>query len=55
MILFGIPTNVQRFFAPVLRRLSRPIAAAVPTMVLALLLAPHRRCLKTIAGIVLGS
>jgi hypothetical protein len=54
MILFGIPPNVQGFFAPVLRRLSRPIAAALPTMVLALLLAPHRRCLKTIAGIVLG-
>ena len=27
---------------------------ALPVMVLALLLAPHRRCLKTLAGIVLG-
>jgi hypothetical protein len=54
MMLFGSPTTVQRFFAPVVQSLSRPIAAALPTMVLALLLAPHRRCLKTIAGIVLG-
>jgi hypothetical protein len=54
MILFGIPATVQRFFAPVLRGLSQPIAAALPSMILALLLAPHRRCLKTLAGIVLG-
>jgi Transposase DDE domain len=54
MILFGIPTTVQRFFARVGRHLSRPIRVALPVMVLALLLAPHRRCLKTIAGAVLG-
>jgi hypothetical protein len=54
MILFGIPQPVQRFFAPVVRHLSRPFRTALPAMVLALLLAPHRRCLKTLAGIVLG-
>jgi hypothetical protein len=54
MILFGIPQPVQRFFAPVVRRLPRPLRTALPAMVLALLLAPHRRCLKTLAGIVLG-
>lgn len=54
MILFGVPAAVQRFFARVSRRLSRPLRHALPIMVLALLLAPHRRCLKTIAGAVLG-
>jgi hypothetical protein len=54
MILFGIPHSVQRFFRPVLGPLTRPIRTALPAMVLALLLAPHRRCLKTLAGIVLG-
>jgi hypothetical protein len=54
MILLGIPRPVQRFFAPVLAGLARPIRNALPVMVLALLLAPHRRCLKTLAGIVLG-
>jgi hypothetical protein len=54
MILFDIPQPVQRFFAPVARYLSRPLRTALPVMVLALLLAPHRRCLKTLAGIVLG-
>jgi hypothetical protein len=54
MILFGIPTTVQRFFARVGRHVSRPIRLALPVMVLALLLAPHRRCLKTVAGAVLG-
>jgi hypothetical protein len=54
MILFGIPQPVQRFFAPVVRHLSRPLRTALPALVLALLLAPHRRCLKTLAGIVLG-
>jgi hypothetical protein len=54
MILYGIPHSVQRFFAPILPGLSRPIAHALPVMVLAFLLAPARRCLKTIAGAVLG-
>jgi hypothetical protein len=54
MILLGIPRPVQRFFAPVLRGLPRPTRNALPVMVLALLLAPHRRCLKTLAGVVLG-
>ena len=54
MRLLGIPHPVQRFFAPVLRGLTRPIRNALPVMVLALLLAPHRRCLKTLAGVVLG-
>ena len=50
MILLGIPQPVQRFFAPVLRRLPRPIRNALPVMVLALLLAPHRRCLLGLCG-----
>ena len=54
VILFGLPQPVQRFFAPVLRGLPRPTRRALPVMVLALLLAPHRRCLKTLAGVVLG-
>jgi hypothetical protein len=54
MILFGIPAGVQRVFARVGRTLSRPIRLALPVMVLALLLAPHRRSLKTIAGAVVG-
>src|SRR5271167_1967901 len=54
VILFGIPQPVQRFFAPVLRGLTRPIRNALPVLVLALLLAPHRRCLKTLAGVVPG-
>jgi hypothetical protein len=53
-MLFGIPPAVKSFFHPVLPGLSRPIARALPAMVLALLLAPHRRCLKTLAGMVLG-
>src|SRR3954465_3885036 len=55
MILFGIPRHVQRFFAPVRPRLSRPIRNALPAMVLALLLVPSRRCLKTLGGAVLGT
>jgi len=54
MILFDIPQPVQRFFAPVTAALSRPLRRALPAMALALLLAPHRRSLKTLAGIVLG-
>jgi hypothetical protein len=53
-MLFGIPRQVKSFFRPVRARLSKPIRRALPFMVLALLLAPHRRCLKTLAGMVLG-
>jgi hypothetical protein len=53
-MLFGIPQAVKPFFAPVVSGLSKPIRGALPVMVLALLLAPHRRCLKTLAGMVLG-
>jgi hypothetical protein len=55
MILFGIPTHVQRFFAVLRPELSRPIFGALPALVLALLLAPHRRCLKTLAAAILGA
>jgi hypothetical protein len=53
-MLFGVPAVVKAFFRPVTARLSKPIRRALPAMVLALLLAPHRRCLKTLAGMVLG-
>lgn len=54
MMLWGVPAEVKRFVQPVLRTASRPIAKAMPAMVLAFLLAPHRRSLKTIAGSVMG-
>lgn len=53
-MLFGVPQGIKVFFRPVRAELSKPIARALPTLVLALLLAPHRRCLKTLAGMVLG-
>ena len=53
-MLWGIPADVNRFFRPVLRDASKPIRNALAPMVLALLLAPHYRRLKTIAGMVLG-
>src|SRR6516225_8438297 len=53
-MVFGVPPAVKSFFGPVVRRLAKPIRRALPVMVLALLLAPHRRCLKTLAGMVLG-
>jgi hypothetical protein len=53
-MLWGIPSEVNRFFRPVLDNASKPIRTAVAPMVLALLLAPHYRRLKTIAGMVLG-
>jgi hypothetical protein len=52
-MLWGIPAEVNRFFRPVLRDASKPIRKALAPMVLALLLAPHYRRLKTIAGMVL--
>ena len=54
-MLWGIPAEVNRFFRPVLRDASKPIRNALAPMVLALLLAPHYRRLKTIAGMVLGN
>ncbi|HKA54923.1 MAG TPA: transposase [Candidatus Binatia bacterium] len=53
-MLFGVPQAVKSFFRPVVVETSKPIRRALPVMVLALLLAPHRRCLKTLAGMVLG-
>src|SRR5579862_995419 len=53
-MLFGVPPAVKSFFQPVVCGLSKPIRRALPVMVLAFLLAPHRRCLKTVAGMVLG-
>ena len=53
-MLFGVPQEVKSFFRPVLGGLSKPIRRSLPLMVLAWLLAPHRRCLKTLAGMVLG-
>jgi hypothetical protein len=53
-MLFGVPQEVKSFFKPVLGGLPKPLRRALPVMVLAWLLAPHRRCLKTLAGMVLG-
>jgi len=53
-MLFGVPAAVKSFFRPVLVGLAKPTRRSLPVMVLALLLAPHRRCLKTLAGMVLG-
>lgn len=53
-MLFGVPLAVKSFFRPVTTGVAKPIRRALPLMVLALLLAPHRRCLKTLAGMVLG-
>jgi len=53
-MLWGVPSAVKRFFRPVTNCVSKPIRGALPAMVLALLLAPHRRSLKTIAGMVFG-
>ena len=52
-MVWGVPSEVKGFFRPV-RGCSRPIRNALAAMVLALTLAPHRRCLKTVAGSVLG-
>lgn len=48
-MLFGVPTEVKTFFAPVTRGQSKPIRKALAAMVLAFTLAPHRRSLKTVA------
>jgi hypothetical protein len=49
-----MPREVKAFFSKAVVDGSRPIQHALAPMVLAFLLAPHRRCLKTIAGEVLG-
>lgn len=54
MIVLGVPTEVKSFFAKPVRACAKPIRGALAAMVLAFLLAPHRRCLKTVAGMVLG-
>jgi hypothetical protein len=54
MIVWGMPREVKTFFSRPVADCSKPIRHALATMVLAFLLAPHRRCLKTIAGEVLG-
>ena len=54
MMVWGVPTDVKRFLGKPVRDCSKPIRAALAAMVLAFALAPHRRCLKTIAGSVLG-
>ena len=53
-MLFGVPPAVKSFFSAVITGVAKPIQRSLPVMVLALLLAPHRRCLKTLAGMVLG-
>ena len=54
MIVLGMPREVKSFFAKPIRHCSKPIQKALASMALALLLAPHRRCLRTVAGQVLG-
>lgn len=54
MIVLGISREVKSFFSKATAKCSRPIQRALAPMVLALLLAPHRRCLRTIAGKVMG-
>jgi len=54
MIVLGVPQEVKSFFSKTVASCSRPIQHALAPMVLAFLLAPHRRCLKTIAGEVLS-
>ncbi len=53
-MLLGIPSDVKRFFRPVTSTLSKPISKTLAPMVLAFLLAPHYRRLKTIAGMVVA-
>lgn len=53
-MLLGVPSEVKRFVAPVVKNSSKPIRNALAPMLLAFLLAPHYRRLKTISGFVLG-
>ena len=52
-MLLGVPAKIKGFFSPV-QRVSKPVRRALPIMVVAFLLSPHRRCLKSIAGMVVG-
>lgn len=54
MMVLGVPTEIKTFFAKPVRDCAKPIRGALAAMVLAFLLAPNRRCLKTVAGCVLG-
>jgi len=54
MMVWGMPKEVKAFFSRPVANCSKPIRHALAPMVLAFLLAPHRRCLKTIAGEVLS-
>jgi hypothetical protein len=54
MMVWGVPSEVKRFVKPISDTVSKPIAKGVAAMVLALLFAPHRRSLKTVAGTVMG-
>lgn len=54
MMVWGVPADVKTFFAKPPRTCSKPVRGALAAMVLAFLLAPNRRCLKTVAGCVLG-
>lgn len=53
-MVLGVPTEIKTFFAKSVRGCAKPIRRALSAMVLAFLLAPNRRCLKTVAGCVLG-
>ena len=53
-MVLGMPAEVKTFFARPVRHCAKPIRRALAAMVLALLMAPHRRCLKTVAGQVLS-
>jgi hypothetical protein len=54
MMVLGVPTDVKTFFAKPVRGCAKPIRGSLAAMVLAFLLAPNRRCLRTVAGSVLG-
>lgn len=53
-MVLGVPAEIKTFFAKPVRDCAKPIRGALAAMVLAFLLAPNRRCLKTVAGCVLG-
>ena len=54
MMVLGVPTDVKTFFAKAVRDCPKPIRGTLAAMAMAFLLAPNRRCLKTVAGMVLG-
>ena len=53
-MVLGVPTDVKTFFAKAVRDCPKPIRGTLAAMAMAFLLAPNRRCLKTVAGMVLG-